>query len=58
MRENKKRNGALPRKSKRIAGTAVLIAGALMVMFGAYSGEYVTVLKKAVWICLECIGIG
>ena len=44
-------------KSRKIA--ALLIAASFAMMaFGVYRGEMSTVLKKAVVICLECIGIG
>lgn len=37
---------------------AVLATSVSMIIFGASRGEVATVLKKAVKICLECIGIG
>ena len=44
-------------KSRNIA--ALLIAASFAMMaFGVDRGEMSTVLKKAVVICLECIGIG
>jgi hypothetical protein len=37
----------------------LLIAmGIISIAFGAYRGEIMTVLHKAVIVCLECIGIG
>lgn len=38
------------------AGTAIM--GLAMMIFGIYRGEMAVVFKKAVSICLECIGIG
>lgn len=35
-----------------------MLAGIAMMAFGAYRGEMGIVLKKAIVICLECIGIG
>lgn len=35
-----------------------LILGAVFVIIGLLNKEYLTVLNKAVRICLECIGIG
>lgn len=39
-------------------GVAVAALGLAMVGFGIYRGEVETVFKKAINICLECIGIG
>lgn len=36
----------------------ILAVSLCLIIFGLYRGEYETVLKKAVNICLECIGIG
>lgn len=36
----------------------LLTAGAAMLIFGIFRDEVKTVLMKAVYICLECIGIG
>ena len=35
-----------------------LLAGVLMICLGVFRGEHLTVLQKAVKICLECVGIG
>lgn len=34
------------------------LAGALLLCFGAFQGQLDVIWKKAVMICLECIGIG
>ena len=36
----------------------LLAAGMLAILAGIYRGEVRTVLMKAIYICLECIGIG
>lgn len=36
----------------------LIIAGTVFLMIGVYRGEMAVVLRKAVNICLECIGIG
>lgn len=46
-------------KQKNQTHTHVLIAiSAIFISIGAYRGEVATVLKKAISICLECIGVG
>lgn len=37
---------------------SILIISILLISTGVYRGEVSTVLKKAINICLECIGIG
>ena len=44
--------------SKRILQIAVLAAAAAFIIIGLLRQEQLTVLEKAVHICLECIGIG
>ena len=44
--------------SSRWCGGGVAVLGLAMMGFGIYRGELAVVLKKAVNICLECIGIG
>lgn len=43
---------------KIYAQIALLLAGVLMVGFGAWRGEAGTVLSKAIRLCMECVGIG
>lgn len=44
--------------SSRLFPVALALFGLLMMGFGLYRGELTTVFKKAVTVCLECIGIG
>ncbi len=44
-------------KSQR-CGLVLSVCGFVLMLFGIYRGEMAVVLKKAVNICLECIGIG
>lgn len=43
---------------KNILGIILAALGICMAVIGIFRGEDGTVLKKAVNICLECIGIG
>lgn len=45
-------------KTRYFIGTALLLLAAVLIFTGVASGEVAVVLKKAVNICLECIGIG
>ena len=36
----------------------LLVLGIVMLVFGLYGGDAAQVMKKAVAICMECIGIG
>jgi hypothetical protein len=37
---------------------AILTAGLCLAVFGIWRGELAEILRKAVTVCLECIGIG
>ncbi|MBQ2084854.1 MAG: hypothetical protein II464_01120 [Oscillospiraceae bacterium] len=54
MNENK------TKEDRRIAALRIffLILAAVFIIIGLLNKEYITVLNKAVRICLECIGIG
>ena len=43
---------------KLIAQIMLLAAGAMMVIMGAFKGEAIKMLNKAILVCMECIGIG
>ena len=45
-------------KIKNIIAGGLLALSGVFVFFGAYRGEALSVLAKAVKVCLECIGIG
>ena len=45
------------RAVKYLRGFAVCV-GIAMIVLGVFRGENAVVLKKAVRICLECIGVG
>ena len=36
----------------------LLVAGGVMICYGAMRGEVESVLSKAIRLCLECVGIG
>lgn len=42
----------------RLCGVLVGVCGLALMIFGICRGEMAVVFKKAVKICLECIGIG
>ncbi len=44
--------------NKKITAAVLLIIAAACTAYGAYRGEASVVLKKAINVCLECIGIG
>lgn len=54
---NKKFNKEFVGDGNAIPSVLVLI-GAVFIGIGVYSGEAAVVLRKAINICLECIGIG
>lgn len=43
---------------KRHAWLAGMLAGALFLGIGAVTGDLAAIWRKAVMICMECIGIG
>ena len=45
-------------KTKAVLQAVLLIAGVVMLIYGAYRGEAATILSKAIKLCLECVGIG
>ena len=48
----------LNKVKKAISQIGFLVAGVVMLCYGAMRGEADTVLSKAIRLCLECIGIG
>ena len=45
-------------KRRRFLFAAAFLLGAAFLVYGISRGEVAIVLKKAIYICLECIGIG
>ncbi|UTC67453.1 MULTISPECIES: CD1871A family CXXC motif-containing protein [unclassified Treponema] len=43
---------------KKIAAILIMILALSLTIMGIYRGEVAVVLKKAINICTECIGIG
>lgn len=48
----------MDRNKRRIIQLTILLAGAVMIVYGVCRGETSVVLNKAVNVCLECIGLG
>ena len=44
--------------SRRILQIGVLVVGVALIVAGIFLGELVEIKRKAVIVCLECIGIG
>lgn len=45
-------------KRKKIAARAVLVVAISMIVIGIVREEVIEVFTKAIYICLECVGIG
>jgi len=43
---------------KVLPAVALMAVGAGSMLLGVYRGEIETVLRKAIMLCLECVGIG
>jgi hypothetical protein len=54
----KKRTDGGVIRFRPVITAVVFLAGAAFMVAGIIAGEPVSVMKKAVLICLECIGIG
>ena len=52
------RNGSMKHKIPLWVTYVLIFASIACMAFGIYRGEVDTVLKKAVNICMECIGLG
>ena len=44
--------------SKSLINIGLIVAAFMLIMYGIFDKEVVTVFNKAINICLECIGIG
>ncbi len=45
-------------KQRNIAAAVILIAAAVFIVIGITRGEPVAVMRKAIVMCMECIGLG
>ena len=45
-------------KARNLIRAVIVIIGIGMIVYGATHGEAAIVLKKAINVCLECIGVG
>lgn len=48
----------MSRRRRNAVAAVLLLIGAVFVAMGVWRGEVETVLRKAVNICMECIGLG
>ena len=48
----------MSRRARDVAAALTAAAGAALLLLGLHMGEAEIVLRKAVNICLECIGLG
>jgi hypothetical protein len=48
----------MKRTTRILLFAALSVLGAAFVLIGAFSGQALAVLNKAIRVCLECIGIG
>ena len=45
-------------KKRRLLRIALLAAAAVFIIVGVFRGDNDSIFRKAVFICMECIGIG
>ena len=45
-------------KKRNLIRIAIMLAAAAMIVYGISAGEPSIVLRKAIKVCLECIGLG
>ncbi|HSK69984.1 MAG TPA: CD1871A family CXXC motif-containing protein [Candidatus Limnocylindria bacterium] len=48
----------MPRRRADLRWLVIFVLGAVLLVGGVWRGEALVVLRKAVRVCLECIGIG
>ncbi|MCE5235267.1 MAG: thioredoxin [Eubacteriales bacterium] len=58
LRQAKRRSAPGGARLRAALFFAAFILGAVFLLIGISRGEVAVVLKKAIYICLECIGIG
>ena len=52
MREN------MTRRTRARMSAAILVLGVMLAAAGVYLGQHTDVWRKAIFICMECIGLG
>ena len=46
------------RKNRNLIRIGLLAAAAVCIALGVGRGEHLTILQKAIYVCMECIGLG
>ena len=54
----KRRSGAMSKRMRHRTAAALILLAAVLIAAGVLRGDPSAVMNKAIFICLECIGVG